>query len=180
MTRFPFVLSIASALMAALLAPGAGRGQTDEALDGTPHDFSEVAVSREEGCDICHLPFAAAGNKGGADQPEVYAPVLSVEGVDGMGARTALCLSCHDGVTAQAVGSHQLGTSHPASAAYEEGTPGLRSPEEVEQRGLTLDRVDGGFRVECTSCHTGHDNSQGSFLRISNQGSAVCLACHIK
>jgi predicted CXXCH cytochrome family protein len=33
--------------------------------------------------------------------------------------------------------------------------------------------------VECASCHDPHSTNQ-TFLRISNAGSAVCLACHVK
>ena len=33
--------------------------------------------------------------------------------------------------------------------------------------------------VECASCHDPHTTNQ-TFLRISNAGSAVCLACHVK
>ena len=36
--------------------------------------------------------------------------------------------------------------------------------------------------VECTTCHTPHDNSRGAFLRVKNndpiQPSALCVACH--
>lgn len=34
--------------------------------------------------------------------------------------------------------------------------------------------------VECASCHDPHTGTNGTFLRISNAGSAVCLACHVK
>ena len=34
--------------------------------------------------------------------------------------------------------------------------------------------------VECASCHDPHTESVDTFLRISNDDSAVCLACHIK
>jgi predicted CXXCH cytochrome family protein len=34
--------------------------------------------------------------------------------------------------------------------------------------------------VECASCHDPHTDQQATFLRISNQASAVCLACHTK
>jgi predicted CXXCH cytochrome family protein len=34
--------------------------------------------------------------------------------------------------------------------------------------------------VECASCHNAHNNSLGNFLRRSNTGSGMCLACHIK
>jgi predicted CXXCH cytochrome family protein len=34
--------------------------------------------------------------------------------------------------------------------------------------------------VECASCHDPHTNANPTFLRVSNAGSAVCLACHVK
>jgi predicted CXXCH cytochrome family protein len=34
--------------------------------------------------------------------------------------------------------------------------------------------------VECASCHNPHSNTNGSFLRKPNTGSALCLTCHIK
>ena len=34
--------------------------------------------------------------------------------------------------------------------------------------------------VECASCHDPHTSTTETFLRISNNGSAVCLACHTK
>lgn len=34
--------------------------------------------------------------------------------------------------------------------------------------------------MECASCHLVHDNANGKFLRMSNTGSALCLACHDK
>lgn len=34
--------------------------------------------------------------------------------------------------------------------------------------------------VECASCHDPHTDSQVTFLRTSNTGSSLCLACHTK
>lgn len=34
--------------------------------------------------------------------------------------------------------------------------------------------------VECASCHDPHTSAQPTFLRMSNAGSSLCLACHIK
>lgn len=34
--------------------------------------------------------------------------------------------------------------------------------------------------VECATCHDPHNNTLGNFLRVSNQGSAMCKTCHIK
>ena len=88
-----------------------------------------------------------------------------------------MCLSCHDGVNAPSTGS--ASASHPSSVAYPEEA-GYRSPDEVEERGAHLATGEEGPRVECTSCHNPHDNAQGYFLRMSNRGSALCFACHIK
>lgn len=37
-----------------------------------------------------------------------------------------------------------------------------------------------GPSVECASCHDPHTSENPTFLRTSNAGSAVCLACHVK
>jgi len=34
--------------------------------------------------------------------------------------------------------------------------------------------------VECASCHDPHNPANGTFLRVSNDNSDVCLACHVK
>lgn len=34
--------------------------------------------------------------------------------------------------------------------------------------------------VECATCHDPHSSANATFLRMSNDNSAVCLACHIK
>jgi predicted CXXCH cytochrome family protein len=39
---------------------------------------------------------------------------------------------------------------------------------------------DGGPSVECASCHDPHTPNNGTFLRVSNQGSGLCLSCHVK
>ena len=35
-------------------------------------------------------------------------------------------------------------------------------------------------RVECASCHDPHSTANGTFLRRTNTGSALCLTCHVK
>jgi len=35
-------------------------------------------------------------------------------------------------------------------------------------------------QMECSSCHLVHDNSNTFFLRATNTGSALCIACHKK
>ncbi len=64
------------------------------------------------------------------------------------------------------------------------GTPNVRDKTDMVLYTRTLSGVVQPF-VECASCHDPHNASTGSatsvsFLRISNTGSAVCLACHDK
>ena len=40
--------------------------------------------------------------------------------------------------------------------------------------------LDATGKVQCTSCHGAHSNSRGYQLKMSNRGSALCLACHRK
>lgn len=37
-----------------------------------------------------------------------------------------------------------------------------------------------GPSVECASCHDPHSDTNATFLRVANTGSAVCLTCHVK
>lgn len=57
------------------------------------------------------------------------------------------------------------------------GTPATR-----EKTDLPLYNNSGntGPSVECASCHDPHSDTNATFLRISNAGSAVCLTCHVK
>ncbi|MBZ0173237.1 MAG: hypothetical protein K8E66_12710, partial [Phycisphaerales bacterium] len=38
--------------------------------------------------------------------------------------------------------------------------------------------LDANGELQCTSCHDAHNNAHGSFLVMSNAGSALCVACH--
>ncbi|WP_428645273.1 cytochrome c3 family protein [Roseibium sp.] len=53
-----------------------------------------------------------------------------------------------------------------------------------EKTDMILYRRDNGgtFQpfVECASCHDPHNPVNGTFLRIANDNSDVCLACHVK
>jgi predicted CXXCH cytochrome family protein len=37
-----------------------------------------------------------------------------------------------------------------------------------------------GPSVECATCHDPHTPNNGTFLRVSNSGSGLCLSCHVK
>lgn len=64
-----------------------------------------------------------------------------------------------------------------------EVTPnGTRQKTDMQLYTRTVAGIDGGAAqpfVECASCHDPHAETQ-TFLRVSNDDSAVCLACHVK
>jgi len=64
-----------------------------------------------------------------------------------------------------------------------EATPnGTREKTDMQLYTRSVAAIDRGAEqpfVECASCHDPHSNN-ATFLRVSNAGSAVCLACHTK
>ena len=113
-----------------------------------------------------------------------------------------LCLSCHDGtvgledfagaggilnlITGNALVGTDLSNDHPVSITYTTTTAsddgGLFDPSVgLSGLGTTID-ADMLFsgRVECSSCHDVHDNTNTMFLIKSNAVSALCLTCHNK
>jgi len=126
----------------------------------------------------------------------MYTPLASGRTITGQpDGPSKLCLSCHDGVTAvdnyggvqrnseYITGNANIGTDlrddHPIGITYPVGETGYN--DKVTLQGVKLVTVGGeADRVECTSCHDPHDNSQDPFLRVTKAGSQICLECHNK
>jgi predicted CXXCH cytochrome family protein len=112
------------------------------------------------------------------------------------GAVSKLCMSCHDGtvaignfgtitsdnhlVTGKSLIGTNLSNDHPIGFTYDaalvSADPGLVSPTTVVTAGLPLF----SSKMECSTCHGVHDNTNAPFLRKTNASSALCLTCHIK
>ena len=114
-----------------------------------------------------------------------------------------LCLSCHDGTVAldsfggktgsafidaaYSVGADLRGT-HPIGLVYDAALaaakPGLYNPAtKTTALGgtITHDLLFGTGNLECASCHDVHNTqNNGSLLRITKDGSVICLTCHNK
>ncbi|MBI5663134.1 MAG: cytochrome C [Ignavibacterium album] len=114
-----------------------------------------------------------------------------------------LCLSCHDGTVALEnfggtttgthfiSGEHNLGVTlandHPISFIYNTALAtadgGLFDPAtHTTSLGGTInnDLLIGG-KLQCASCHDVHNHyNNPSLLKISNNGSMLCLTCHNK
>lgn len=106
------------------------------------------------------------------------------------------CLSCHDGsaidtsayvsagsaiqriTAARPPIGHVKGVDHPFSVDYNSARnfdPNLRLKRPVSIRPPV--KLFNG-KVECASCHDPHSCKNPLFLRISNDRSKLCLACH--
>ena len=168
------------------------------------------AAAEDRICIFCHAPHNSAPSAplwNRRTPGATYIPYTSSTAKAGAGQPTGaslLCLSCHDGTialgdvlnrttaitmaggvtTMPASSASRLGTDlsgdHPVSIAYTASLAATRG-ELVAPSTLTgRVRLDAGGRLQCTSCHDPHDDSNGKFLVMSNQASALCQTCHVK
>jgi predicted CXXCH cytochrome family protein len=167
-------------------------------LSGSAHDFG--------GCGICHSVHNGIGG-GGANFIENPVDAIAFynsstldaditpEGVNKSDA--PFCLTCHDGASI-AVGKNadlayliignldittNLSNDHPTGFTYSvaaQADPGIRPATALSNPamvyfGPTLDQM------WCSSCHDVHGGVAGTpMLVMNNNGSALCLECHIK
>ena len=167
------------------------------------------AASETQICVFCHTPHnsAPSGPLWNRRMPgSVYTPYTSSTMKSAPGQPTGaslLCLSCHDGtialgdvlsratpiamsagVTTLPTGASRLGTDlsndHPVSFVYSATLASARG-ELVSPATLTgRVRLDSTGQLQCTACHDPHDDTNGKFLVVPNQGSALCQTCHVK
>jgi len=167
------------------------------------------AASETQSCLFCHAPHNASPiaplwnrNNPGTS----YTPYTSSTSIARPGQPTGAslqCLSCHDGtialgdvlsrgsrigmaggVTTMPAGNSKLGTDlsddHPISFAYTATLAATRG-ELANPATLTGKvKLDAGGQLQCTSCHDPHDDTNGKFLVVPNQASALCQTCHVK
>ncbi|MDI3280854.1 MAG: cytochrome c3 family protein [Bacillota bacterium] len=84
-------------------------------------------------------------------------------------------------INSSALLDNNLSNDHPVSITYDStNDKGLRAPtgNNVVNGSITLPLFSN--KVQCGSCHNVHDPSNTPFLRASNDGSALCLTCHLK
>lgn len=99
------------------------------------------------------------------------------------------CLFCHDGTVAKGFprkkelkdrrvsllqsGPVALPNLHLHLFGYDNGDAQTKIPGENSQ--LMMDE---DSRISCATCHDPHNNELDNFLRVTNEGSALCLECH--
>ncbi len=166
------------------------------------------ASMESEVCLFCHTPHRGTGETplwNHTLSSATYTPYDSSTMKAAVGQPTGaskLCLSCHDGtvalgmiksratpinmssgVSAMPPGSANLGTDlsddHPISftfdAALASANGQLNPPSTLNGKV----RLDHNNQMQCTSCHEPHNDQYGKFLVADNNGSALCITCHI-
>jgi len=164
-----------------------GGGQTTAGTPvNQPGDTSMACLSCHDGVNainsIINLPGSGGWNSGG------NLVAFTVDGgVTTIAAGTAATMPA--GIT-------QIGTDlrndHPVGVVYTPGVASLRPTGDPLPAGfVTAGDKDGSGgpsigdllrnnRVECVSCHDPHLGQNPTFLRLPNNNSALCLACHAK
>ena len=168
------------------------------------------AASETQTCLFCHAPHKSSPNAplwNKASPGSTYTPYTSSTAVGHAGQPTGAslnCLSCHDGtialgdvlsrgsrvamaggITTLPAGNSNLGTDlsndHPISFAYTPAVAASHGTELASPTTLTGKvKLDANGQLQCTTCHDPHDDTNGKFLVVSNQGSALCVTCHTK
>jgi predicted CXXCH cytochrome family protein len=201
-------MSTGKRLLAGILTAAAGlvlATQAGAGILGTKHDFSAAGYGSTQLCIFCHAPHNAQtipeaplwNHQSTTATYTLYSGPGTMNATVGQpGAVSKLCMSCHDGTVAignfgtitsdthYVTGKSLLGTNlsndHPIGFTYDaalvSADPGLVSPATVVTAGLPLF----SSKMECSTCHGVHDNTNAPFLRKTNASSALCLTCHIK
>ena len=170
---------------------------------GSDHDLRGKTGSQIQDygqvCAYCHTPHNATTNNvalwnrslTGLGPYTMYYPTTHAGQSATPQPASLACLSCHDGTVAldlivnkppgggnslggKMTGSEVVGpdlsNDHPISIDYP-SAPADFNASPVGPKLYTN-------KVECASCHNPHSTQYGAFLRMSNTGSALCLACH--
>jgi predicted CXXCH cytochrome family protein len=128
-------------------------------------------------CMSCHDGVTALGN-------------IKNPGKDAVMNRTAIIRSSQgDNLTRDLTNSHPVGFNYSLAASQDQGALNTLTVA-AGKLGVSAggsypffngaDGLSKGENIECASCHKVHNDEYGKFLRQSNAGSALCLACHNK
>ena len=136
----------------------------DMTIEATPGDVSQMCLSCHDGS----MAYDSLINNPGVSNPRANNP--------GVKNRTIM-------TGPSAIGADGLANDHPISIEYDPSKdPNFAPATNGRVGGLPLFVKNGqsgpATQVECSTCHDVHDPGNGSFLRMSNAGSNLCLTCH--
>lgn len=206
MKRFPIFGLAAVVLGCMLMFVVLPSERVEAGIAGTKHDLSGKNWGSNQLCIFCHTPHNAST----AAQPlwnhavtgstfTLYASSTLTAVVGQPDGTSKLCLSCHDGtvandsfgaqtgthsITGAALVGKDLSNDHPISFTYDAALAtadgGLVTPASASFVDAAKKLPLFSAKMQCATCHSVHDDTNGFFLRMSNAGSAMCLTCHNK
>jgi predicted CXXCH cytochrome family protein len=125
-------------------------------------------------CMSCHDGTVAVNNLGNTS------PV----GTPTMGSGTELDATGRIGSARPANMGASLSNDHPINFTYNAALATADGDLAIPTSTMHVDAAHNiplyGGQMQCGSCHNPHNNANGSFLRMSNAGSALCRTCHTK
>ncbi len=210
LSRFYYVLSVMVLIISFSLSVQAVIDGTKHDFSSSGDNTGQGFGISVEKCDACHVPHNAdeTGTEALLWNHEITNATFIIYSSSSLDSLTEqpsgsskLCLSCHDGTVAiDAFGSNtgtsiisgsvligsDLSDDHPVSFIYD--TALAQVDGELYDPATTDSGIGGTIqsdllfsnKVQCASCHNAHDNTNGYFLRVSNNRSVLCRTCHIK
>jgi predicted CXXCH cytochrome family protein len=159
------------------------------------------ATSESEICIFCHTPHnsspkAPLWNKTITGTSYTLYNSSTLDAVPGQpDGSSVLCLSCHDGTIALGdvtsrvslinmsstmPSKSNLGTDlsndHPISFTYNASL--ATADGQLKSTPLVTSKLDNNSKLQCTSCHDPHKETNPKFLVASPEFSALCFNCH--
>ena len=148
-------------------------------LNTTPGSPSTTVSALCLGCHDGSVSSATVYGTSGSDKHNlINRPDLNE------GAASAQCYKCHVihgfGLPKTLKLGKNLSNMHPIAMTYPTAAqdPAFNQPPDLQTGWTDLKLFIG--KVECPTCHAVHDPAIKPFLRKSNNGSALCLTCHLK
>ncbi len=140
----------------------------------------EVSANRE--CSICHVMWLSEFNRAGATPLIPYNPKPVVaSGKQDVVSTERMCISCHDGFVRDSRSSFTNRQHFHPTGVVPSAKVKIPSKD-----GKPLFPLNDDGKVYCGTCHTAHavgwdeKKMSGIFLRMRNQDSALCVACHLE
>jgi len=137
-------------------------------------------------CYSCHDKEFKKGHRGIFDVAHI-GPKYREIGIEGELDNISLdCLRCHDDTIARSARTRigigiwdhgPEGSSHPVGVEYPRGAASQKDYIDITRLPPEIRLIDG--KIGCSTCHNPYSKEKG-YLVMSNKGSALCLACHIR
>lgn len=155
-------------------------------LSGEGRYFLRRVETGKAFCSSCHDRILEEGHKALLDVAHIGFKYREIDTRGEIDKTSAECLRCHDGSIASQT-STKIGigiwehsreeTSHPIGVEYPRGPESHNDYVDIRRLPPQIKLIDG--KIGCTTCHNPYSKEKGQLV-MSNEGSALCVTCHIR